>query len=283
MDYVALFLVLVGSIGLVLSLRPAYAICAYSQFSNKGWLTLLLLIGLFIVSYLSYLSLLFSSTSEIDFIQLVVAGIFFAGGGFVYLVTNLSKQTIMDIDVLLQQKHHQANHDLLTTLANRQHFYRHMDQMLALKSEGFYCLMLDINNFKMINDTFGHPEGDRILTVIAQRILQVVPENSLTARIGGDEFAIIIPDTANLNISDVAKDIETALLIDIPCAGHLIVIAASIGISQYPEDGQDSKTLIKYADIAMYHAKKNEMPHQYYQSHLPTTTLPESVLDVEKS
>ncbi|WP_144213126.1 GGDEF domain-containing protein [Shewanella donghaensis] len=281
MDYIASVLVLFGIVGLILSLRPAYAICAYSQFSNKGWLTLLLLIGLFIVSYLSYLSLLLTSIDNLNVIQLIVAAIFFAGGWFVYLVTHLSKQTISEIDHLLQEKNHQANHDLLTALPNRQHFYRHMDEVLAEKPAIFYCMMLDINNFKMINDTFGHSEGDRILKVIAERIKQVIPDESLAARIGGDEFAIIVPHVEGTDISIIANKIEKALLIDIPCAGHMIVIGASIGISQYPNNGQDRKSLIKNADIAMYHAKKNEITHQYYQSHLQSTPFPDLEFEPE--
>ena len=281
MDYVALILVLMGIVGLTLSLNPAYLICAYSQFSNKGWLVLLMLIGLFIISYLSYLSLLITSSEHTSFIQLIVASIFFAGGWFVYLVTYLSKQTILDIDNLLQEKHHQANHDLLTTLPNRQQFYQHMDNELAKKQDVFYCMMLDINNFKMINDTFGHSEGDRILKVIAERIQEVIPEHSLAARIGGDEFAVIVPHIEGTHISIIAKRIEKALLIDIPCAGHMIVIGASIGISKYPDDGQDRKSLIKNADIAMYHAKRNEITHQYYQSHLQSAQFPELIFETE--
>ncbi|WP_285164565.1 GGDEF domain-containing protein [Shewanella goraebulensis] len=274
MDLFASILVLLGLLGLCLALKPAYLICAYSQFSSKGWLTLLLLITLFIVSYLSYLSLLLKNQVTINFIHLVVAGIFFAGGWFVYLVTHLSKQTISNMDILLKEKNHQANHDSLTGLPNRQQYYRHMDKVIAQKPDCFYCLMLDINNFKMINDTFGHSEGDRILQIVAERVDSVMPEGALAARIGGDEIAIIIPDLKEKDISIIAKDIEQALLIDIPCSGHLIVIGVSIGIAQYPKDGQDRKSLMKNADIAMYHAKRSEIAHQYYQVHLPSLQVP---------
>ncbi|MCL1065731.1 GGDEF domain-containing protein [Shewanella olleyana] len=283
MDLSASILVLLGLIGLSLSLKPAYQICAYSQFSSKGWLTLLMLIVLFIVSYLSYLSLLLKSQQAINFIQLVVAGIFFAGGWFVYLVTRLSKQTISSMDSLLQEKNHQANHDLLTGLPNRQQYYRHMDKIIAQKPDSFYCLMLDINNFKMINDTFGHAEGDRVLQIVAERVESVLPTDALAARIGGDELAIIIPDAQERDISKIAKEIEQALLIDIPCSGHMIIIGASIGIAQYPKDGQDRKSLMKNADIAMYHAKRNEISHQYFQSHLTLTQFSHYVLEIDQT
>ncbi|MCC4833679.1 GGDEF domain-containing protein [Shewanella sp. 1_MG-2023] len=279
----ASILVLLGLIGLSLSLKPAYQICAYSQFSSKGWLTLLMLIALFIVSYFSYLSLLLKAQETVNFIQLVVAGIFFAGGWFVYLVTRLSKQTIENMDNLLQEKNHQANHDLLTGLPNRQQYYRSIDQFIAKEPETFYCMMLDINNFKMINDTFGHSEGDRVLQIVAERIDSVLPADALAARIGGDEIAIIIPDAQDRNISIIAKQIEQALLVDIPCSGHMIVIGASIGIAQFPKDGQDRKSLMKNADIAMYSAKRNEVSHQYFQPHLTSSQFPKYALDIDKS
>ncbi|WOT04476.1 GGDEF domain-containing protein [Shewanella youngdeokensis] len=268
MHLVALILVILGLAALALAIHPAYVICAYSEFKNKGWLILLSLIVVFIISYFGYLCLLLSAAGSMDIVHFIVAAIFFAGGAFVLLVTYLSKQTIIDIDNLLQQKHHQANHDLLTSLANRQHFYSYIDSKLNQETEGFYCLMLDINDFKKINDSFGHNEGDNMLQVIAQRISHAVPANCLAARIGGDEFAVIIPKASDSSISHIAQAIEQSLSIDIECAGHTIVIGASIGISEYPKDGLDQQTLLKNADIAMYHAKKNAFSIQYYQSHL---------------
>ncbi|WP_282167294.1 GGDEF domain-containing protein [Shewanella japonica] len=271
MDFFALTIVLLGLVGLALSLRPAYDICAYSQFSSKGWLALLMMIVLFVIGYFSYLSLLLQHQDRVNFIEVIVAGIFLAGGWFVFLVTNLSKQTIENLDDILQQKAHQASHDILTGLPNRQQFYQQLDSAIARKPDSFYCMMLDIDNFKMINNTFGHVEGDKVLQVVADRINQTVPSDGVIARIGGDQFALIVPDVEARNITVVAKEIEQALLVDIPCSGHMIVVGVSIGISKYPDNAQDRKTLMKTADNAMYHAKEHDIAHHYYQADLQSS------------
>jgi len=152
-----------------------------------------------------------------------------------------------------------AHGDLLTGLPNRALFYDRLEQGLALAQrhkEELAVLFLDLDHFKEINDTLGHDMGDELLKETATRLLSCVRKADTVARMGGDEFTVIVTESKTLeSTKHVAQNILQALLEPFDLNGKLCNVGCSIGIARYPEHGMDSETLLKHADSAMYHAK----------------------------
>lgn len=157
---------------------------------------------------------------------------------------------------------HLANYDSLTGLPNRALFYDRLSQAINLAQRNRHelaLLYLDLDRFKSVNDTLGHAAGDDVLQGAAGRIQAQVRESDTVARIGGDEFAIILPKIASpQDAALVARKITDALCASFPAkdpAQGKIEIGASIGISIFPRDGETMDALLKTADSAMYRAK----------------------------
>lgn len=159
---------------------------------------------------------------------------------------------------------HLATYDNLTGLPNRTLFYDRLRQAINLAGRNrdeLSLLYVDLDKFKAVNDTLGHDAGDEVLKSAANRIQQQVRESDTVARIGGDEFAVILPKiTSPQDAATVARKIIDALLP--ACAlsgakGESASIGASIGIATFPADGADMDALLKVADAAMYKAKQS--------------------------
>ena len=155
---------------------------------------------------------------------------------------------------------HAAHHDALTDLPNRTQFSEQLDQALKRvgRGEHFAVLYLDLDNFKFINDTFGHLCGDELLKAVAGRLQNCVRDLDALARLGGDEFGII--QAAVEQPSDVAylaARIQEAFKEQYDIAGHRLIVEASIGIAMSPDNGVEAEQLLKNADMAMYQAKAN--------------------------
>ena len=153
-----------------------------------------------------------------------------------------------------------AHFDTLTGLPNRSQFYSSLTRALEQAAEHHWSvgvLFLDVDRFKNINDTLGHPCGDDLLRQFATRLVDSLRVRDTIGRFGGDEFAAILmlPDGAQSALTVVDK-IRDSLHRPFDLGGHEVTITASIGITVYPDDGLDADTLIKYADTAMYRAKE---------------------------
>lgn len=155
---------------------------------------------------------------------------------------------------------HLAYHDSLTSLPNRMLFRDRFLHALALahrKKEMLAMLFLDLDRFKKINDTLGHAAGDRLLQAVAERLKKTLREGDTIARLGGDEFMILLSGVKAVeDAAKVAEKILYAIRPSFRIDGHELHITTSIGISLYPYDGQDTDTLVKNADIALYRAKE---------------------------
>lgn len=155
---------------------------------------------------------------------------------------------------------HLAYHDSLTSLPNRMLFRDRFLHALALahrKKEMLAMLFLDLDRFKKINDTLGHAAGDRLLQAVAERLKKTLREGDTIARLGGDEFMILLSGVKAVeDAAKVAEKILYAIRPSFMIDGHELHITTSIGISLYPYDGQDTDTLVKNADIALYRAKE---------------------------
>ena len=155
----------------------------------------------------------------------------------------------------------QAMHDPLTELPNRTLLVERLKQniYLAKRNEKQVAfLMLDLNNFKEVNDTLGHPQGDRLLLDVASRLPTALRQSDTVGRFGGDEFGIVLPDTESKQAIEVAKKVLASLEPSFQLDDQILSIGASIGIAMYPDHGEDDASLIRHADIAMYEAKSNK-------------------------
>lgn len=156
---------------------------------------------------------------------------------------------------------HMAQYDALTHLPNRALFNDRLQQAIAAaqRNKARLALMfIDLDKFKPVNDTYGHGVGDLLLKDVALRIQDCLRESDTAARIGGDEFVILLPAIeTQQDARKVGEKILYALNQPFTLAGHTLEISGSIGVAVYPEHGKDEKLLVKSADIAMYHAKKN--------------------------
>ena len=154
----------------------------------------------------------------------------------------------------------QAFHDALTGLPNRILFLDRLEQMLVQgKRSGARTaavMFLDLDRFKQINDTLGHEAGDECLKEVARRLRQCVRASDTVARMGGDEFTILLPEIAEKgDVRTVGQKILDAMKTPLTLAGQEVIITTSIGISLFPRDGRDGETLLKHADAAMYRVK----------------------------
>jgi diguanylate cyclase (GGDEF)-like protein/PAS domain S-box-containing protein len=153
--------------------------------------------------------------------------------------------------------HHLAYHDSLTGLSNRLSFYGVILAAVKLRPlEHFVIMVLDLDHFKKINDTYGHQMGDRLLEFVAMQLKNLLEKNEYIARFGGDEFVMIYPYKHYEEIEEFAQSIVARFSTPMIYEAVQIGITTSIGISLYPHDGEDPDTLIKKADIAMYKAKQ---------------------------
>ena len=154
---------------------------------------------------------------------------------------------------------HQAHHDALTGLPNRVLLMDRLTQALAQarRHEQIVALMfLDLDEFKVVNDTAGHELGDELLEAVADRIKPLLREGDTFARLGGDEFALLLPAVGHMDgIAEVARRILGSLREPHLLGGREFHVPTSIGISIFPNDGEDAETLLRNADIAMYRAK----------------------------
>jgi len=164
-----------------------------------------------------------------------------------------------------------AYYDALTGLPNRSLFYRLVDQALAAAQRNQQhgaLLFVDLNRFKPINDTLGHGVGDMLLQQIGGRLRAALRQEDVVARLGGDEFVVALFDIARRDhAAVVARKLLAAFVAPFVVDGRELRLGASVGISVYPEDGEDTDTLLRQADIAMYRAKQGEQDGYVFYNH----------------
>lgn len=153
-----------------------------------------------------------------------------------------------------------ALHDPLTGLSNRRLFDEHLKQCIVAaqrRKNKFSILYIDLDKFKPVNDEFGHKQGDKVLVAVSERIRACLRASDIIARMGGDEFIVILKDTPTPETaSEVAEKIRRRISLPIGIAEeNTVSVGASIGISTYPDNGESADELVKHADSAMYIAK----------------------------
>lgn len=177
-----------------------------------------------------------------------------AGGGWVATHLDVTEQRRSEAKIT-----HMAQHDALTDLPNRVLLRERMEYAIAVTRNGgvdLAVLMLDLDRFKEVNDTLGHPTGDSLLRAVAARLRECTTETALIARLGGDEFAVIDYVTSPaVEAAALAENIRKALCEPFDLGDHRVTVGTSIGIAIAPRDGNDSDVIMKSADLALYSAK----------------------------
>ena len=155
---------------------------------------------------------------------------------------------------------YQAQHDFLTGLPNRLLLTDRLTQAIALSrrhGNKVALLFLDLDRFKLVNDSLGHAIGDKLLESVAQRLTACVRTSDTICRLGGDEFVVLVSEIEHVDAAtQCAEKLLAAVAVPHLVAGHEVRATLSIGISVCPDDGRDAETMLKNADTAMYHAKK---------------------------
>ncbi|OQW90695.1 MAG: diguanylate cyclase, partial [Beggiatoa sp. IS2] len=177
-----------------------------------------------------------------------------------------------------------ANYDVLTQLPNRSLLIERLRQALDRASrnrQGVIVLALDLDSFKMINDSLGHECGDRMLCEVAQRLTKTVSPGTTVARLGGDEFVLMRESNKPVNdVSDMVPQLLEIISKPITLNGHEVSATASIGISVYPSDGEDALQLLKNADTALSRAKaEGKNSYQFFTVEMNTVALERLILE----
>ncbi|GAC1331754.1 MAG: hypothetical protein NVSMB26_10510 [Beijerinckiaceae bacterium] len=178
-----------------------------------------------------------------------------ADGGWVATYEDITEQKLAEAKILQL-----ARQDALTKLPNRILFGEKMNEALARvrRGEKVAVLCLDLDHFKMVNDTLGHSAGDALLRIVAERLQECVRETDTVARLGGDEFAVLLVGVEQPEeISIVASRVIECIGAPYDLEGHHVVIGTSIGASSAPQDAEDAETMLKNADMALYRAKED--------------------------
>jgi diguanylate cyclase (GGDEF)-like protein len=178
---------------------------------------------------------------------------------------------------LLGQLRHEALHDALTGLPNREHVQRRLaaalDEVAAGRTSGATVMILDLDDFKEVNETLGHKHGDELLVEVAVRLSQVVGPAGTVARLGGDEFAVLLHDTADEDrVLRIGRRMLRALEQPMALDGLDIEVSGSLGIALAPAHADEPAALLKRADMAMYDAKTSTRGLRLYEPELETNT-----------
>lgn len=184
--------------------------------------------------------------------------------GEVVTIKDVTQRKILEMAI-----EHQAFYDTLTGLPNRNLFHEELNAALKRSEEldqQAAVMFLDLDQFKIINDTLGHGQGDHVLKEVASRLSHCLRTSDVVSRLGGDEFTILLyPISEEKQIHHIAQRIMAELDKPFTMNHHEFYVKPSIGISLYPRDGQDAETLIMHADEAMYHTKQFSRNYEFYE------------------
>ncbi|WP_052470220.1 EAL domain-containing protein [Thiolapillus brandeum] len=204
----------------------------------------------------------------------------------VLLFRSLVQLKTRELEDKARSLEHLANHDLLTGLPNRKLFFDRLKQALRRVSRSgdlLAVLYIDLDQFKQINDSFGHEVGDDVLKEVSKRLRASIREQDTIARLGGDEFAIVMealkePESTMYCVKRLQEALDEPLGVE----PYQFIVTISIGISLYPQDGQDAHTLLRNADTAMFKAKEaGRSTFQYYVEEMTRAAIERSRMEAD--
>ena len=229
---------------------------------RRHWGIMTVLIVVFQIGYLAYAAVFWDRHSTL--LDLIVPGIFFLGAIFVWMVASLMLQTTMDV-MRMSLLEREVVTDPLTGAYNRRYLDRRLNEEVLIErryGRPLSVLMLDIDNFKQINDTYGHQAGDQVLTALCGIVTEALRETDILARYGGEEFLVIAPQTLIAGATELAermrRDIEVHPFTFSEGNNRLrqINITISIGVAGLGNGIDSADKLVRAADAALYRAKQ---------------------------
>ncbi len=262
---VSLGAVIVGCFLMLTSLFTTRRIMNNRFQIGANWQFLYILIIFFITGFITYGVSVYNRVASNN--DLIVSLLLLGGSFFVLMVSRINFQNILQMQHIALLERHHALHDNLTGLPNRQLLLERIKQAISgqnPKQKQVSILLMDLDRFKEINDTLGHVAGDLLIQQIAPRLKKIIRNADTLARIGGDEFGIVLPDTGSGIAQAIALKLIKSLAVPFEVEGHNLNVAMSIGITVYPHDGFDCDTLMQKADIAMYVAKSKQSGYTLY-------------------
>ena len=264
-------------IGVIIAIIAIIIATMLSGYFTFGELTL----NTFVKAQKTNMALWFLDLTPIVFAfwgQYVTSMLSYEAGAMVLDQTNELRSYTADLE---KKMAHEATHDPVTNLPNRTLFLDRLQQAIILaerEDDSLAVFILDIDHFKEVNDTLGHYNGDRLLSQVALRLSGVIRKSDTLARIGGDEFGILLPKPGSLkDLELLAKKIEGSLslfpfALDFALKSVSLEVTASIGAVSFPDHGKDTDTLMQKADIAMYVAKQDKIRFKTYSKDLDKHT-----------
>ena len=260
MRILSIFIVALGVVFLSTSLKPAIKICKQNR--SIGWKLLLVLILFFLLGYLAFLYYL-SVIILASIVETFLATILFGGSIFVFMVIKFSLASLEELKLIANKERHNALHDSLTGLPNRLHFMNEVSVKVN-QALPFSIFVLDLNDFKPINDVVGHYYGDQLLIQLSRRMRNILPQDCFISRVGGDEFILITDAVTTADIEALTGLITEALANPFNINDYNMNVGVSIGISLFPTHARDIAPLLQKADTAMYASKKKQLIYKLY-------------------
>lgn len=225
---------------------------------HRRWYAMTALIGLFFAGYLAYLIAFWNRQTSL--LDLIVPAIFFFGAGFVWLTAHLSLQTALDLLRTTRLEWENVT-DPLTSVHNRRYLDRRLvEEVTRSRRYGLPLSMvfLDIDHFKHINDTYGHPAGDRLLVSIAELVSNSLRDTDMLARFGGEEFVVLTPHTALSGATEIAGRLLMAIgahRFELADGATALRVTCSAGVASLGKEGGGAE-LLAAADRNLYRAKQ---------------------------
>ena len=259
-----IFLILIGVLFLILALFPIKKVIlelSGGELQQK-WKILSLLIFFFIFSYIVFCYSLWTIRGIVSPLYFIISIMLLAGGFFVFLVGRLALRTMNDIRKIAILQHESIT-DSLTGLKNRRYFDQRLYEEVAHSKRyrlPLSLLLIDVDHFKKVNDTYGHTIGDEVLKSLSQIIMDMLRDSDVVARYGGEEIVVITPNTDKAEAVRLAERIQKVVnkstMSTIDTTQELVQITISVGVASLGLVVLDKEGLIEEADKALYEAKK---------------------------